>query len=143
MEATHNRFFLRLLMVLLVATVGATVAAGPYFHDTLPAPLAAFINASDDTNLTTPQVITFLIGLVSIVAGVVGMTGLWWCRRWARWVFTIPVLTWPVLGGVLAFVDPTLLISNFIQIGFNTAADMVNGAILALIWLGMSADFNR
>ena len=36
MQATRNRFFLRLLMILLVVTLGATMVAGEYFKDTLP-----------------------------------------------------------------------------------------------------------
>jgi hypothetical protein len=143
MQATRNRFFLRLLMILLVITVGATVIAGGYFKDTLPAALAAFVKADDDADVTSPQLIALLIASIAMVASVVGMVGLWWCRRWARWVFTIPALTWPLLGGLVGFLEPTALVSNFIETMFNSAVDTINGAILALIWLGMSADFDR
>jgi len=142
-QATHNRFFLRLLIILLLVTLGAAAVAGSYFKDTLPEPVAAFVSASNDAEFTSAQWIAFLLASIAIVAAVVGMIGLWWCRRWARWVFTISALAWPVMSGLVGFVAPDTLVSNFVEIAFNSAADMVTGAILALTWLGMSADFTR
>jgi hypothetical protein len=137
-----NRSVLRLLILLVAVTTGLTVYAGVNLDRTLPPQLLAFIHQRDDaTTISTSMAVITLVNLLLLAMMIAGMVGMWWCRRWARWTFTVAVLSFPVLSVVIGMTDPTSLISNAIQSGANSASDMSIGATLALIWVGMEHDF--
>jgi hypothetical protein len=144
MQSTDNQSILRLLIGLVVVTTGLTIYAGLRLEHTLPAPLYAFVHSQDNgAGLSPSQTIAGLVILVLYVLVVAGIIGLWWCRRWARWTFTIAALAMPVLSVYLGIVDPTTLIANAVESGANTASNMAIGATLAMIWLGMGPEFDQ
>ena len=137
-----NRSVLRLLILLVAVTTGLTVYASVNLERTLPPQLLAFIHQRDDAaTISTSMALTTLVTFLLLVMMIAGMVGMWWCRRWARWAFTVAALSFPVLNVIIGMTDPTSLISNAIQSGANSASDMSIGATLALIWVGMEHDF--
>jgi hypothetical protein len=137
-----NRSVLRLLILLVAVTTGLTVYASVNLGQTLPPQLFTFIHQHDDaTTISTAVAVTDLVTLLMLGMMIAGMVGMWWCRRWARWAFTVAALSFPVLNVVIGLADPTSLISNAIQSGANSASDMSIGATLVLIWVGMEHDF--
>ncbi|HLH89954.1 MAG TPA: hypothetical protein VKX28_15990 [Xanthobacteraceae bacterium] len=137
-----NRSILRLLILLVAVTTGLTVYASVNLERTLPPQLLAFVHQRDDaTTISTSMAVTTLVTFLLLVLLIAGMVGMWWCRRWARWSFTIAALSFPVLNVIIGMTDPTALVSNAIQSGANSASDMSIGATLALIWVGMEHDF--
>ena len=137
-----NRSVLRLLILLVAVTTGLTVYANVNLEGTLPPQLLAIVHQRDDaTTISTSMAVTTLVTFLSLVMMIAGMVGMWWCRRWARWAFTVAALSFPVLNVIIGMADPTSLISNAIQSGANSASDMSIGATLALIWVGMEHDF--
>jgi uncharacterized membrane protein (DUF2068 family) len=141
MQSTDNQAILRLLIALVVVTTGLSIYANVNLEHTLPAPLYAFVHAQDRTNLPTSQALAALLTLAWSVLAIIGLAGLWWCRRWGRLAFTVASLALPILTVYDAIVDPTTLVSNAIESGANTASSMAIGGTLAMIWLGMSVEF--
>jgi uncharacterized membrane protein (DUF2068 family) len=142
MPSTDNQSILRLLLALVVVTTGLSVYANVALQQTLPAPLYAFIHGQDNGNVPASQAFAAVATLAWFVLAIVGMAGLWWSRRWGRWAFTVAGLALPIITVYVAIVDPTTLISNAIESGATTASNMAFGATLAMIWLGMSAEFD-
>jgi hypothetical protein len=139
---TDNRSILRLLILLVAVTSGMTLYAGPRFDQTLPQQLLTFIHArAADAELSTPEAIAAAAIGLQLIGMVVGLVGMWWCRRWARWIFTVAMLSSPVLTTLLGLSDPRSLVSNAIEAGANSASDLAVGATLALIWFSMERDF--
>ena len=143
MQSTDNQSILRLLISLVLVTTAMTFYAGVHLERTLPEPLHAFVRAQANGNISTSQAASALLVLACLVLAVAGMAGLWWCRRWGRWAFTVGSLALPVVTVVQAIADPTALIANAVESGANTASNMAIGATLAMIWLGMEAEFSE
>jgi len=141
MQSTDNQAILRLLLALVIVTTGLSIYANAQLQHTLPAPLYAFVHARDNASPPAPLVVAGLVILAWFVLAIVGMVGLWWCRRWGRWAFTVAGLALPIITVYVAIVDPTTLVMNGIESGANTASNMAIGATIAMIWLGMSAEF--
>jgi hypothetical protein len=138
-----NRSILRLLILLVAVTTGLTVYASYRFDQTLPEPLVAFIHARDNATaeVSSSEAFAGIAAMLLMIMTVTGLVGMWWCRRWARWIFTVAALAQPLLTAFLGWSSPATLISNAIESGANTASDMAIGATLALAWLVMEADF--
>ena len=143
MQSTDNQSILRLLISLVLVTTAMTFYAGVHLERTLPVPLYNFVHGQENANISTPQAVSALLVLALLVLAVAGMAGLWWCRRWGRFAFTVASLALPVVTAFQAVVDPTALISNAVESGANTASNMAIGATLAMIWLGMEAEFSE
>jgi hypothetical protein len=138
---TDNRAILRLLILLVAVTTGLTIYASYRLEQTLPAPLIAFIHTRDNAEISTPDGIAATLTMLLWVTLLAGLFGMWWCRPWARWAFTVAALAQPVLMMVVGWTDPASLIFNAVAGGANTASDMSVGATLAMVWLVMEADF--
>ncbi len=138
---TDNRSILRLLILLVVVTTGMTMYTGLRFDQTLPPTLLTFVRTPANTDLSTLDTIIAVALGVDLIGMLVGLVGMWWCRRWARWIFTVAALASPVLSVVLGLNDPRSLVSNAIESGANSASNMAIGATLALIWFSMERDF--
>jgi hypothetical protein len=137
-----NRSVLRLLILLVAVTTGLTFYASFNLEQTLPPQLITFLHERDDaTTISTTVAVTGLVTVLMLAMMLAGLVGMWWCRRWARWAFTVAALSFPVLNVILGMADPASLISNAIQSGANSASDMSIGATLALIWVAMEHDF--
>jgi len=143
MQSTENHVILRLLIALVLVTSALTFYAGVHLANTLPAPLYAFVHSQENANVSTSQAVAALAVLALLVLAVAGMAGLWWCRRWGRWAFTVASLALPVVTVIQAIADPTTLITNALESGANTASNMAIGGTLAMIWLGMGAEFDE
>jgi uncharacterized membrane protein (DUF2068 family) len=143
MQSTDNQAILRLLIALVLVTTGLTFYAGVHLANTLPPPLYAFVQSQSNATVSTSQAAAALVVLALLVMAMAGMAGLWWCRRWGRWVFTVSSLALPVVTVIQAIADPTTLILNAIESGANTASNMAIGATLAMIWLGMGPEFDE
>jgi hypothetical protein len=136
-----NRSVLRLLILLVAVTTGLDLYASINLEQTLPPQLLAFVHERNDTTISTTAAVTDLATLLMLAMMLAGLVGMWWCRRWARWAFTVGALSFPVLTVVLGMADPASLISNAIESGANAASYMSIGATLALVWVGMEHDF--
>jgi hypothetical protein len=137
-----NRSVLRLLILLVAVTTGLTVYASVNLGGTLPPQLFTFIHQNDDaTTMSTAVAVTDIVTLLMLALMIAGMAGMWWCRRWARWAFTVAALSFPVLNVVIGMADPTSLVFNAIQSGANSASDMSIGATLVMIWVAMEHEF--
>ena len=143
MQSTENQAILRLLIALVLVTTAMTFYAGVHLAHTLPAPLYAFVHAQDHATISSSQAASALVVLALLVMAVAGMAGLWWCRRWGRWAFTVASLALPVVTVIQAVADPTTLILNAIESGANMASNMAIGATLAMIWLVMGPEFDQ
>jgi len=143
MQSADNRSVLRLLIALVLVTSGLAIYAALHFESTLPAPLLAFVHSQDNAEIAASQEIAATLTLLLFALALVGMAGLWWCRRWGRWAFTVAALASPIAAVLQAMADPTTSILNPIAMGANSASDMSIGAILILIWFGMGADFDE
>ncbi len=115
MPSTDNQSILRLLLALVVVTTGLSMYANVALQHTLPAPLYAFVHAQDNANMPTSQAFAAVVTLAWFALAIAGMAGLWWCRRWGRWAFTVASLALPIITVYVAIVDPTTLISNAIE----------------------------
>jgi hypothetical protein len=138
---TDNRSILRLLILLVAVTTGMTMYAGLRFDQTLPPTLLTFVHARSDAEITVPGAVAAAALVLQLIGLLAGLVGMWWCRGWARWIFTVAALASPVLSVVLGLVDPRSLVSNAIEAGANSASDLAVGATLALIWFSMERDF--
>jgi hypothetical protein len=143
MQSTDNQSILRLLISLVLVTTAMTFYAGIHLERTLPDPLYAFVHAQANGNISTSQAASALLVFAFVALAVVGMVGLWWCRRWGRWAFTVGSLALPVVTVVQAITDPAALITNAVESGANMASNMAIGATLAMIWLGMEVEFSE
>src|ERR1700742_4176759 len=95
MHSTDNTTILRLLIALVAVTTGLAMYAGMALNQTLPEPLYAFVQAHDNDSMSSSQVAAILLLLAWFVLAIVGMAGLWWCRSWGRWAFTVASLILP------------------------------------------------
>jgi len=136
-----NRSILRLLILLVAVTTGLTLYASVRFDQTLPPTLLTFVHTPANSDTSVPQAILALAITLQLIGMLVGLAGMWWCRGWARWIFTVAVLASPVLSVLLGLTDARSLVSNAIASGANSASDIAVGATLALIWFGMERDF--
>ncbi|HEY1540950.1 MAG TPA: hypothetical protein VGG01_00950 [Xanthobacteraceae bacterium] len=143
MQSTDNQSILRLLISLVLVTTAMTFYAGIHLERTLPEPLYAFVHAQANGNISTSQAASALLVFAFVALAVTGMVGLWWCRRWGRLAFTVGSLALPVVVVVQAITDPAALITNAVESGANMASNMAIGATLAMIWLGMEAEFSE
>jgi len=143
MQSTENQAILRLLIALVLVTTAMTFYAGVHLANTLPAPLYAFVQTQGNANISTSQAASALVVLALLVLAVAGLAGLWWCRRWGRWAFTVASLAFPVMTVIQAVADPTTLILNAVEAGANMASNMAIGGTLAMIWLVMGPEFDE
>jgi hypothetical protein len=136
-----NRAILRLLILLVAVTTGLAMYGGFRLEQTLPGPLVDFVRAQNTTEVSAAQGVVALGVMLSLGMMLAGLIGMWWCRRWARWLFTVGALAQPILTALVGWTNPAALISNAIEAGANTASDMTVGATLVVVWLVMEADF--
>jgi hypothetical protein len=136
-----NRAILRLLILLVAVTTGLAMYASYRLEQSLPPPLVDFVHTQNNTEVSAAQGIVALGVALSLVMLLAGLIGMWWCRRWARWLFTGGALAQPILTALVGWANPGALISNAIEAGANTASDMSVGATLVMVWLVMEADF--
>jgi hypothetical protein len=147
-----RKTLLRLLIVLTIIT------AIPSFWFTPLSPLAVraevtarFGEAVQASGLSGPVIISTMALFLAFIASVIGFIGLWWCKRWARLVFTIGNI-FGLSSGVAMSIFTALVplaVSPTGQAGDSrgilaTVSDtnsMLLGAILALTWFGMPREF--
>jgi hypothetical protein len=131
-------------MIILTAIAGSlTIAAALLLNNTLPAELARFIEAQDSADVTARQGIPALLFLLNIAALLAGLTGLWWCQRWARLLFSAAAVLVPPLSILAGMVMADALVSNAFETGADAAFSMFVGAIIAMTWFGMPDEFKR
>jgi hypothetical protein len=128
---------LRLAIILTFIAGGISVAAGFLLNNTLPGELAQFVKAQEATEVTNRQAATSIPYLLIIAALVTGLIGLWWCKRWARLLFSIAAILVPPMTAILGFVSSETLVSNAVEAGAASALSMFIGVVIALAWFGM------
>jgi hypothetical protein len=141
MQANTKINILRLAIILTIVVALVTAIAGLALDDTLPAELAQFVRARKSADLTDLEAVAVLANFLIVAALLVGLIGLWWVKRWARLLFTISAILSPPLWMFAGFVSGLSLVSTPIELGMDTALNMGIGAILTLIWIGMSEEF--
>jgi hypothetical protein len=117
------------------------------FDSTLPVELRHFkeaqVAAVDAGHIDDRVWLSILAAAAVSIAFVVGGTGLWWCRRWARILFSASAVLIPPMTAADGVVLPESLITNAVAYSANVAGCMVLGVLLAMIWLWMPEEFRR
>lgn len=86
----------------------------------------------DNREIGTGELAWTLFVLVSLLAGAVG---LWFEKGWGRTTYTIAILM------ALLFIDPVVM--HPIESLMDTTLTLMNGALLAVIWLHPACPINR
>jgi hypothetical protein len=143
MPASHKTNILRLAIILTVLALSVEIAASLLLKNTLPAELAQFVQARETADLTSRQAVSFLSLFLVLAALLAGLIGLWWCKRWARLLFSIAAILIPPTAAIAGFLSGETLVSNAVEIGADSALNIFIGAIFALVWFAMPEEFRR
>jgi hypothetical protein len=143
MSTLDKTYILRLAIILTFIAVSISIAAGFFLNNTLPAELAQSVKAHEDADITDRQAAVILPFLLILIVMLVGLIGLWWCKRWARLLFTIAAILTPPMTAIAGFVAANTLVSNAVEAGVDSALSMFIGAIVAMTWLVMPEEFKR
>jgi hypothetical protein len=119
------------------------IAATFLLKNTLPAEVAQFVKAQEATDVTGRQAAALLPSLLVFAAMFAGLIGLWWCKRWARLLFSVAAVLSAPLSTILGLVSPEMLVSNAVETGADIASSMLMGGIIAMTWFGMPEEFNQ
>lgn len=135
----------------LIALTGVAIAVILLIEIAFPAlgrsrlspELAALLAGYEDQELDTTSAVLVGSILLWLVAMAASLIGLWWCRRWARRLFTLCIaLSLPIVIAAPAAL-PSVQIQTPVDQMATVLLSLLNGATLALVWQGMQADFAR
>ena len=145
MPITRNVLILRRLILATVGFIVLTIVLGSAFpslgRGRLPPELLALIAKFEEQEMADSATTFFAAVLVWVAAVVIALIGLWWVKRWARLLFTLSIAA----GIPLIMATPDSAPAMFVQTPLDniatTVLSLLNGATLALIWLGMEDSF--
>lgn len=110
-------------------------------RDRLPAELVQLLARLEEQE-PADAATTFIAALLTWIAAMaISLVGLWWVKHWARLLFTLTIAA----SVPIVLATPTSAPAMFIQTPLDnlatTVLSLLNGATLALIWLGMDGEF--
>lgn len=80
---------LRWCLVLEWVFIGASIVASSLLEPSLPEPLAAWLRAESEGDLTAREIMLFIAVVPLLVSMIVATVGLLCLRRWAAWLYLI------------------------------------------------------
>ena len=134
MTITKSRFRLLLTAWVVVEILDGVVSEASV--SSLPAPLRDYVQAQSEANLTTGEIVASIIAILTLIAFVVSIIGLY--------LFWRPARPLTVITLVLALIY-TVLAGPTVELGLATSLDELGavlwGIILALIYLPPAKDW--
>lgn len=141
----RNVVILRRLILATVAFIVLTVVLGAAFpslgRDRLPPELLAIVAKFEEQEMADAATTYFAAVLVWVAAIMISLIGLWWVKRWARLLFTISIAAGIPLILAMPSSAPAMFVQTPLDNIATTVLSLLNGATLALIWLGMEDAF--
>lgn len=140
-----------LILRRLIAATGGFVVAVFAFESAfptvgrgqLPAELAQLLAKWDAQDPGDAATLFFAMVLIWLAALATSLIGLWWTRPWARRLFSIGIAAGIPITLATPASAPALFVQTPVDVIATTVLSLLNGATLALIWLGMDEEFTQ
>lgn len=122
-SSTMLRWCLALELVFILVGVALSSA----LESSLPEPLAAWLQAESERDLTSGEIALFAVFVPLILTAIAATVGLFCLRRWAAWLYLFTCLLGVVL---MPLTGPT--VEHAIPDAFDEAALVLSGMVVAL-----------